>query len=50
MFLHDKCIASQFLYLIHFIPLRVQILFDGLAFEMSVADSECGVGVWFAFH
>lgn len=37
-------------YLIHFVPLRVQIFFDDLAFEMAVAHSECGVGVRFAFH
>lgn len=36
------------LYLIHFIPLGVQILFDGLALEMAVADSERGVRVRFA--
>lgn len=40
---------SLVLYLVHFIPPRVQILFDGLAFEISVADSDSCIGVGFAF-
>lgn len=46
--LHYSVLLS--LYLIHFVPFGVQILFDGLAFEIPVADSECRVWVWFAFH
>lgn len=38
------------LYLVHFIPLGVQILFDGLAFEIAVADSERCVRVRLALH
>lgn len=33
------------LHLKHFVPFWVQILFDGLAFETYVAQSQRGVGV-----
>lgn len=46
----DNHSVLQLLYLIHFVPPGMQILFDGLGFEMPVADSEYCVGVWFAFH
>lgn len=46
----NNCHTSPLLYLVHFIPSGMQVLFDGLAFEISVADSDCCIGVWFAFH
>lgn len=45
MLLHDKSCAPLLLYLIHFVPLGMQVLLDGLAFEISVTDSDCCVGV-----
>lgn len=47
--LHN-CHGSTLLYLVHFIPYGVQILFDGLAFEITVANSERCIGVRFAFY
>lgn len=39
-----------FLYLINFIPFWVQVFFNGLGFEIAVADSEFHVWVRLAFH
>lgn len=45
MLLYDKSCVPHLLYLIHFVPLGMQVLLDGLALEISVTDSDCCVGV-----
>lgn len=41
---------STELYLVHLVPLGVQVLLDGLAFQTPVADSDRRVGVRLSFH